>query len=168
MVCEKSFFFCGISKHTIPKLYASATDIACDGGGVGDQGGCNLMLFSRTSQHPWLLDYCNMQSLGAIKTIQALPLLLMRAGLKHPSSSSFAFVKLLLLCFCEAPLSALVNTRVGFLGPYWCPKLGLLGQIGFETAFIGSNWCVNRCSNCFCSANLVSRFVYWVKLVSKV
>jgi hypothetical protein len=80
-----------------------------------------------------------MQSLGAIKTIQALPLLLMPASLKHPSSSSsFAFVKLLLLCLCEAPLSALVNTRVGFLGPYWCPKLGLLGQIGFETAFIGS------------------------------
>ncbi|CAK9875825.1 unnamed protein product [Sphagnum jensenii] len=37
MVCEKSFFFYGISKHTIPKLYASATDIACDGGGAGDQ-----------------------------------------------------------------------------------------------------------------------------------
>ncbi|CAK9225430.1 unnamed protein product [Sphagnum troendelagicum] len=35
----------------------------------------------------------------------------MPAGLKHPSSSSFAFVKLLLLCICEAPLSALVNTR---------------------------------------------------------
>lgn len=105
---------------------------------------------------------------GFYQTIQALPLLLMPAGLEHPSSSSFAFVKLLLLCFCEAPLSALVNTRVGFLGPYWCPKLGLSGQIGFQTAFIGSNWCVNWCSNCFCSANLVSRFVYWVKLVSKV
>lgn len=92
----------------------------------------------------------------------------------HPSSSSTSYVgqsqasKLLLLCLCEAPLSALVNTRVGFLGPYWWPKLGLLGQIGFETAFIGSNWCVNWGSNCFGSAYLVSRFVYWVKLVSKV
>jgi hypothetical protein len=34
---------------------------------------------------------------GCYQTIQALPLLLMLAGLKHPSSSSFAFVKLLCL-----------------------------------------------------------------------
>jgi hypothetical protein len=34
---------------------------------------------------------------GCYQTIQALPLLLMSAGLKHPSSSSFAFVKLLCL-----------------------------------------------------------------------
>jgi hypothetical protein len=141
MVCEKSFFFYGISKHTIPKLYASATDIACDGDGVADQGACNSMLFPRTSLDIpgcWIIATCKVWVLSRPSKL-FLYFLCRPAGLKHPSSSSsFAFVKLLLLCFCEAPLSALVNTRVGFLGPYWCPKLGLLGQIGFETAFIGS------------------------------
>jgi hypothetical protein len=61
----------------------------------------------------------------------------MPASLKHPSSSSFAF--------CEAPLSALVNTRVGFLGHTgvqnwvcWAKlgsKLRLLGQSSVQTAF---------------------------------
>jgi hypothetical protein len=98
---------------------------------------CDLMLFPRTSRHLWLLDYCNIQSLGCYQTIQALPLLLMPASLKHPSSSSFAF--------CEAPLSALGNTRVGFLGQTgvqnwvcWAKlgsKLRLLGQSGVQTAF---------------------------------
>jgi len=95
MVCEKSFFFYGISKHTIPKLYASATDIACDGGGVGDQGGCDLMLFPRTS--------LDIPGCWIIATFKLWVLS------DHPSSSSTSYAsrprasKLLLLCLCEAP-----------------------------------------------------------------
>jgi hypothetical protein len=116
-------------------LVMAEADIACDGGGVGDQGGWDLMLFPRTSRHPWLLDYYrNMQSLGAIRPSKRFLCFLCR-----PASSIQAPPPLLLwssfVCTCEH--------KGGFSGPNWCPKLGLLGQIGFQTAFIGSIWCVN-------------------------
>jgi hypothetical protein len=64
----------------------------------------------------------------------------------HPSSSSASYAgrpqasKLLpppllswssFVCACEH--------KGRFSGPYWCPKLGLLGQIGFQTAFYWVN-----------------------------
>lgn len=170
MVCEKSFFFYGISKHTIPKLYASATDIACDGDGVADQGGCDSMLFPRTSLDIpgcWIIATCKVWVLSRPSKLFLYFLCRPASSIQAPppplplwSSSSFAFVKLLCL--------RLWTQGWVFWGHTGVQNWVCWAKLGSKLRLLGQNWCVNWCSNCFCSANLVSRFVYWVKLVSKV
>jgi hypothetical protein len=140
-----------------PKLYTSATDIACDGG--GDQGGCDLMLLPRTSQHPWLLDYCNLQSLGAIRPSKLNLCFLCRpASSIQAPPSSFAFVKLLCLRLWTQGwvFWAILVSKTGFVGPNWVPNC----------VYWVNLVCVNWCSNCFCSANLVCKLVFKLLLLS--
>lgn len=81
------------------------------------------------------------------------------SSIQAPPSS--AFVKLLCLC--------LWTQGWVFSGPYWCPKLGLLGPNWVPNCvLLGQSGVQTGVQTAFCSANLVSRFVYWVKLVSKV